>query len=304
MILRSAYCPRAQEKFWLLNSERDEFGPMALQAADMPSDSLNILKGKRVLITRARSQAQSLAQRIESLGGEVIEFPTIEIRPPENDAPLDEAIKQIASYDWLIFTSVNGVERFLHRFERLGKNQTNLAGIEVVAIGPETARRLAVAQIQTRVVPKLYQAEGILEALNPKNVLRKRVLIPRAAKARDILPETLRQWGARVDVVEAYQTVLPEVDVSALCRLLRDGAIDIITFTSSSTAINFAAMLGDQDLKRLLATTVIACIGPITRKTVEDLGMRPEIIAEEFTIPGLVKAVVDYFSCIASEKPM
>ena len=275
---------------------------MVLQAADMPSDSLNVLKGKRILVTRARSQALSLAQRIESLGGEVVEFPTIEVKPPTSYEPLDEAIKQIANYDWLIFTSVNGVEQFLHRFEKLGKNIAGLAGIEVGAIGPETARRLTTAQIQPRLVPKVYQAEGILEALIPENVLGKRVLIPRAAKARDILPETLSQWGARVDVVEAYQTVLPEADVSALCRLLRDGAIDVITFTSSSTVTNFAAMLRDQDLPRLLSRTVIACIGPITQKTVEDLGMRAEVVSEEFTIPGLVKAVVDYFSCIPSEK--
>jgi uroporphyrinogen III methyltransferase/synthase len=276
---------------------------MALQAADMPSDSLNVLKGKRILVTRARAQAPSLAQRIESLGGEVIEFPTIEIKPPASYGPLDEAIKQIASYDWLIFTSVNGVEQFLHRFEKLGKNITDLAGIEVGAIGPETARRLTTAQIQPRLVPKQYQAEGILEALIPENVHGKRILIPRAAKARDILPETLRQWGARVDVVEAYQTVLPQADVSALCRLLRDGVIDMITFTSSSTAINFAAMLHDQDLSRLLSKAVVACIGPITRKTVEDLGMRSEIVSEEFTIPGLIKTIVDYFSCVACEKP-
>ena len=276
---------------------------MALQAAYIPSDSLNVLKGKRILITRARSQAPSLAQRIESLGGEVVEFPTIEIKPPASYGPLDEAIKHIASYDWLIFTSVNGVEHFLRRFAKFGKNLTDLAGIEVGAIGPETAKRLTTAQIQPRLVPKLYQAEGILEALIPENVLGKRILVPRAAKARDILPETLRQWGARVDVVEAYQTVLPEVDVSALCRLLLDGAIDVITFTSSSTAINFAALLGEQDLSRLLSKTVIACIGPITRKTVEDLGMRSAIVSEEFTIPGLVKAIVDYFSCIANEKP-
>ena len=275
---------------------------MVLQAADIPSDSLNVLKGKRILVTRARSQALSLAQRIESLGGEVVEFPTIEVKPPTSYEPLDEAIKQIANYDWLIFTSVNGVEQFLHRFEKLGKNIAGLAGIEVGAIGPETARRLTTAQIQPRLVPKVYQAEGILETLIPENVLGKRVLIPRAAKARDILPETLRQWGARVDVVEAYQTVLPEADVSALCRLLRDGAIDVITFTSSSTVTNFAVMLRDQDLPRLLSRTVIACIGPITQKTVEDLGMRAEVVSEEFTIPGLVKAVVDYFSCIPSEK--
>ena len=276
---------------------------MALQTADKRSVSSDVLRGKRILVTRARSQALSLVQRIESLGGEVVEFPTIEIRPPESYGPLDQAINQIGSYDWLIFTSVNGVEQFLDRFEKLGKNIADLAGIEVGAIGPETAKRLTAAQIQPSLVPKQYQAEGILEALIPETVRGKRILIPRAAKARDILPETLRRWGARVDVVEAYQTVLPQVDVSALCKALREGTIDMITFTSSSTATNFAAMLRDQDLPRLLSRTVIACIGPITRKTVEDIGMRPGVVSEEFTIPGLVSAMVDYFDRTANQRP-
>jgi uroporphyrinogen III methyltransferase/synthase len=276
---------------------------MAIRIPDEQPVSSDALRGKRILVTRARSQALSLAQRIESLGGEVIEFPTIEIRPPESYGPLDQAIYQIANYDWLIFTSVNGVEQFLNRFEKLGKNIANLAGIEVGAIGPETARRLTAAQIEPTLVPKQYQAEGILDELISETVLGKRILIPRAAKARDILPETLRRWGARVDVVEAYQTVLPQVDVSALCRLLREGTIDMITFTSSSTATNFSVMLRDQDLPRLLSRAVVACIGPITRKTVEDLGMRPEIVSEEFTIPGLVRAMVDYFSRTANERP-
>ena len=212
---------------------------MVVQTANKQPVSSDPFRGKRILITRARSQASSLAQRIESLGGEVVEFSTIEIKPPESYGPLDRAINQITNYDWVIFTSVNGVEQFLSRFEKLGKNIADLAGIEVGAIGPETAKRLTAAQIQPTLVPKQYQAEGILDELISETVLGKRILIPRAAKARDILPETLRRWGARVDVVEAYQTVLPQVDVSALCRLLREGTIDVITFTSSSTATNF-----------------------------------------------------------------
>jgi uroporphyrinogen III methyltransferase / synthase len=276
---------------------------MVLEATDNLSDSPHPLRGKRILVTRARSQALSLVQRIESLGGEVVEFPTIEIRPPESYGPLDQAIQQIAAYDWLIFTSVNGVEQFLRRFEKLGKNTTDLAGIEVVAIGPETAKRLIEARIRPSLVPRQYQAEGILEALTSETLRGKRVLIPRAAKARDILPETLRQWGARVDVVDAYQTVLPQVDVSALCKLLREGRIDMITFTSSSTVTNFTAMLRDQDVPRLLSGVVIACIGPITRKTVEALGMRPEVVSEEFTIPGLVSAIIDHFFRASSKRP-
>ena len=122
----SACWLKARNKFWLPSRKYSVHSAMALEAADKPSDSLDALKGKRILVTRARSQALSLVQRIESLGGEVVEFPTIEIRPPESYGPLDRAIKQIASYDWLIFTSVNGVEQFLNRFEKLGKNIADL----------------------------------------------------------------------------------------------------------------------------------------------------------------------------------
>ena len=274
---------------------------MTLQTTDKRLLSSDVLRGKRILVTRARSQASSLVQGIESLGGEVIEFPTIEIRPPETYGPLDHAINKIGSYDWVIFTSVNGVEQFLNRFEKLGKNVADLAGVEVGAIGPETAKSLTAARIQPSLVPKQYQAEGILEMLTPETLRGKRVLIPLAAQARDILPETLRQWGAEVDIAEAYQTVLPQADVSTLCRLFRQDGIDMITFTSSSTVSNFAALLRDQDLTRLLSGVVIACIGPITKRTVEDLGMRPEVVAEEFTIPGLVRAIIDYFSRTGSE---
>ena len=274
---------------------------MTLQTTDKRLLSSDVLRGKRILVTRARSQASSLVQGIESLGGEVIEFPTIEIRPPETYGPLDQAINKIGSYDWVIFTSVNGVEQFLNRFEKLGKNVADLAGVEVGAIGPETAKSLTAARIQASLVPKQYQAEGILEMLTPETLRGKRVLIPLAAQARDILPETLRRWGAEVDIAEAYQTVLPQADVSTLCRLFRQDGIDMITFTSSSTVSNFAALLRDQDLPRLLSGIVIACIGPITKRTVEDLGMRPEVVAEEFTIPGLVRAIIDYFSRTGSE---
>ena len=274
---------------------------MTLQATDKLSDSSKVLSGKRILVTRARSQASILVQRLEALGGAVVEVPTIEIRSPESYVSLDRAIRQIATYDWLIFTSVNGVEQFLNRFEQLGKKVSDIAGIEIGAIGPETANRLAAARIQPSLVPKQYRAEGILEMLTPETLRGKRVLIPRAAQARDILPETLRQWGAQVDIVEAYQTVLPQADVSALCSLLREGGIDMITFTSSSTVSNFATLVRDQDLPRLLSGVVIACIGPITKRTVEDLGMRPEVVAEEFTIPGLVRAIIDYFSRTGSE---
>jgi uroporphyrinogen III methyltransferase / synthase len=269
---------------------------MSTQAAGKRSVSSDVLMGKRIVVTRARRQAKPLVQAIEALGGQVIEFPTIEIRPPESYEPLDGAIERIKTYDWLIFTSANGVERFLARFEKLEKNLADLGGIEIAAIGPETAKRLEAAGIPAGLVPRRYQAEGILETLAGKTLQGKRVLIPRAAKARDILPDTLRQHGAHVDVVMAYQTVIPQIDVPALCGVLSAGGIDMITFTSSSTASNFAVMLSGQDLPRLLAKIAIACIGPITKKTVEDLGLRADVVAAEFTVPGLVSAIAEYFS--------
>jgi uroporphyrinogen III methyltransferase / synthase len=276
---------------------------MTIQAADNRSGSSAVLRGKRILVTRARTQAKPLVEAIEALGGEVVEFPTIEIRPPDSYGPLDRAIEQIKIYDWLIFTSANGVECFLARFKKLEKNLSDLAVIEIAAIGPETAKRLEAAGIPAGLIPQRYQAEGILETLAGKTLRGKKVLIPRAAKARDILPETLRRQGAQVDVVVAYQTVLPQVDVPALCRVLNEGGIDMITFTSSSTASNFAALLCGQDLSRLLARVAIACIGPITQKTVEDLGLRADVVAAEFTIPGLVSAIADYFSRRATKNP-
>ena len=269
---------------------------MVTQAADERLVSSDVLRGKRILVTRARTQAKPLVQAIEALGAAVVEFPTIEIRPPDSYGPLDRAIEKIKTYDWLVFTSVNGVERFLTRFEKLEKNLADLAGIEIAAIGPETAKRLEAAGIPAGLVPQRYQAEGMLETLAGKTLQGKRVLIPRAAKARDILPDTLRQHGAHVDVVVAYQTVLPKIDIQSLSRALNEDGIDMITFTSSSTVSNFAMMLSGQDLPRLLARIAIACIGPITEKTVEELGLRADVVAAEFTVPGLVSAIADYFS--------
>jgi uroporphyrinogen III methyltransferase/synthase len=253
------------------------------------------LAGKRIIITRARSQTSRLARLIADAGGEIIEFPTIEIQPPESFAGLDAAIERITGYDWVIFTSVNGVEAFRNRIVALGKSMTDLEAIKIGAIGPETAKRVTAAGLQAALVPQRYQAEGILDLLNPEIMRGKKVLIPRAAKAREILPETLRHWGAQVDVVEAYRTVMPAKNNSALRDLLGQGKIDMITFTSSSTVTNFSLLFDRQKLASILDGIAIACIGPITRQTVEDLGGRADIVSERFTIPGLAQAIVDYF---------
>jgi uroporphyrinogen III methyltransferase/synthase len=263
-------------------------------------DSRHPLAGKRIVITRARAQGSGLARRIEDLGGEVVEFPTIEIQPPESFAALDGAIGKIKTYDWLMFTSVNGVEYFLDRLQRLHKSTTELKGIKVAAIGPETVKRLEAAGVEGCLVPKQYQAEGMLEILMPETMRGKRVLIPRAAKARDILPETLRQWRAQVDVVEAYRTMIPLTDSGWFKDLLRSGGVDMITFTSSSTVSHFIRLFPGRDLAQVLAGVAIACIGPITQQTVEELGGRAAVVAKEFTILGLVQAMVAFFACQAN----
>lgn len=269
---------------------------MASSSAPLSRDAAKPLAGRRIVITRAGAQAGALAQRIEALGGEIFEFPTIEIRPPEDFTELDGAVANLAGYDWLIFTSVNAVAPFLERVRRRGGNLESLAHVSVGAIGPETAKSLQGAGITASLVPARFQAEGILASLNPQTMRGRRVLIPRAAKAREILPDTLRQWGALVDVVVAYRTVLPATDIAPLERLLRAGAVDAITFTSSSTVSNFVRLFKQRKLAEILGAAAIACIGPITEQTVTELGGTARIVAREFTIAGLVEALVEYFA--------
>ena len=254
------------------------------------------LAGMRIVVTRAHAQSLEFIRGLEELGGDVIEFPTIEIQPAENFAALDEALGKIERYDWLIFTSVNGVEPFLSRLRAADKTVVSLAKLNVGAIGPKTAKQLALAGMKVDLVPTRYQAEGILDLLDPEMMRGKRVLIPRAAKARDVLPETLRNWGASVDVVEAYRTIAPTGDFSAVRLLLRQGKVDLISFTSSSTVSNFAQLFDGAKLSEILGNTVVACIGPITAKTVEELGGHADIVADEFTVGGLIQAIVIYYS--------
>ena len=267
-------------------------------SSNQPSDGSSILLGKRIVITRARSQANELAHRLSALGAEVIEFPTIAIEPPREYAQMDRAIEQLHTYDWLFFTSANGVEFFFNRLRQLGKNSHALEHLKVVAIGPQTAGRLESEGVHLALVPAKYQAEGILEELDPSQIGGCRILLPRAAKAREILPETLRQWGAVVDVVEAYQTVLPQQCKPSLNELLKQNRIDLILFTSSSTVVNFVQLLETQDLARRLQGVIVGCIGPITAQMAIDNGLAVKIISTEFTIPGLVDAIVrHYVSC-------
>lgn len=254
------------------------------------------LSGRCIVITRARPQAGEFARALEELGGEVVEFPTIEIIPPKSYDPLDRSIKKIARYHWIIFTSVNGVAYFLARWKKLRRDMRDLKGIRIAAIGPETAKSLESAGLDPRLVPQEFRAEAILEELKPDEMRGKRVLLPRAAQARDILPKTLREWGAEVDVIKAYRTVAADSDARWLKQMLRLKRIDMITFTSSSTVSNFAALLSRGAIGGLLSGTAVACIGPITQETAQELGIRVDVVSRDYTIPGLTQVIVEYFS--------
>ena len=257
----------------------------------------SVLSGKRIVITRPRKQAGELTRRLTELGAEVIEFPTISIEPPADCEPMDRAIAQLQQYDWLFFTSVNGVESFFDRLRHLGKDSKDIEHLKVVAIGPETAGRLQAEGVHVYLIPAKYQAEGILEELNAAEIRGRRILLPRAAKAREILPQTLRQWGASVDVVQAYETVLPQAGEFGLRELFKK-KIEVITFTSSSTVENFLRLLKGEDPNQILQAVIVACIGPITAGTATERGLRVDIVSSEFTIAGLVGAIVKFYNCV------
>ena len=254
------------------------------------------LFGRRVVVTRARAQAGELSVELEKLGAEVREFPTIEIRPPQDFAPLDNAIRELDSFDWIVFTSANGVYAFL---KRLRYNDLDLRAVprsaKVAAIGPATAERLEEAGLRVDVIPDEYRAEALIEALDTETLAGSRFLIPRAKVAREILPETLREAGAEVIVPPAYETVPVSEGSNELAGLLEAGEIDCVTFTASSTVENFAGTFGE-NTARLLANTSVACIGPITADTARSHGIKVDVEANEYTIPGLVRAVVERFS--------
>lgn len=253
------------------------------------------LFGKRILVTRARSQASVLAEKIETLGGEPWEFPTIEIVEPDDFTPLDNAIAEIESYDWLIFTSVNGVQAFMNRMRRLRKDIRNLNNIKIVAIGPKTREEIEKYGIFCEFMPEEFVAEAIIEVFRGEEIKGKKVLLPRADIARKVLPDTLRSMGANVNEVTAYRTVVGEGNTGELLKMLEERRIHVLTFTSSSTVKNFVKKLGSANISGLLQGVAVACIGPITSATARELGLNVDIEATEYTIDGLIDAILKYF---------
>lgn len=249
------------------------------------------LFGQRIVVTRARHQASVLSQEIEDLGGEPWEFPAIELAPPSDPQKLVQAIQQLKRFNWLVFTSVNGVEQFFKVLKDQGKDVRDLAGIELVAIGPATQAALENYGLRVSFVPEEYRAERIIEGLASRVLPGQSVLLARAEEARDILPESLKALGADVWDVPAYRTIVGQANKKELKTLLRDNMIHAVTFTSSSTVRNFLKLL-DDDLS-LLEGVKLFSIGPITSDTARELGLTIHREAKKYTIKGLVQALVE-----------
>ena len=254
------------------------------------------LFGKRIVLTRAREQAREFSQLLVAYGAEPVEVPTIQIVLPASWQAIDDAVARLNSYQWLIFTSVNGVKPFMDRLHGAGKDARALAGLRLCAIGPRTAQELGAYGLTPDVVPSEFQAEGVIDALTRIGVRGSRILIPRAEVAREILPEQLRELGATVDVIPVYRTIAPAVDVASLTQEFQDGRVAAVTFTSSSTVRNFVELFGGRDVvKPLVAKVVIACIGPITAGTAKEYGLTVTVMSAENTVPALAEAIVKHF---------
>jgi uroporphyrinogen III methyltransferase/synthase len=246
------------------------------------------LSGRRIVVTRAREQADALSARLRELGADAIELPTIEIRPPSDPAPLERAIAELGTYDWLIFTSANGVRHFVSALDRSPADWRSLRA-KICAIGPATRAALEALHLKVDLMGAEYVAEGLVEAFAPYDLAGKRVLLPRVKVARDLVPVELAKRGAEVDVVEAYQTAMPaEAEARGWAIFSAQHKPDWVTVTSSSTARNLVSAVG----KEALAGVRIASIGPVTSRTVRDLGLEVAAEAKPYTVDALVEVML------------
>jgi uroporphyrinogen III methyltransferase/synthase len=247
------------------------------------------LQGKRILVTRTRQQASDLSRQLKELGGEVIEFPTISIEAPEDFTSIDKALKNLTVFQHIIFTSVNGVKAFFNRLKQLEIDIRSIGLAKITAIGSATKETLEDKGVLVDILPEVYTAEGILEAVQGRVKEGERVLLPRADIARRALTTGLKEMGAIVEEVDIYRTVIPTCRREDLIEILKN-PLDYITFTSSSTVKNFLEILGEEN-KSLIEGRKIASIGPITGKTLENLGLSVDIQAKHYTIEGLVSSI-------------
>jgi uroporphyrinogen III methyltransferase/synthase len=252
------------------------------------------LAGRVILVTRAEEQAGSFAALLEAAGGRVLLAPTIVIEPPLSWAPLDAALGRAREYQWAIFTSVNGVRAVRRRLEREGRGADVLARCRVAAIGPATAAALSEWGLAPEIVPDEYVAESLVQRLRPCVRAGDRVLLARAAETRDVLVRLLGETGAVVDEVAAYRTRAAAERAEGVRAALSRGEVDIVTFTSSSTVRNFAALFDPRDLGRLMSGVTVACIGPITREAASAVGLATSVMPSEYTIPALARAIIAF----------
>jgi uroporphyrinogen III methyltransferase/synthase len=252
------------------------------------------LFGKSVLVTRAREQASALSYLLRENGAEPVEFPVIKIVPESDTSELDAALNRLWQYNWVIFTSVNAVRVVRDRLEALGRDSRAFGAAKIAAIGPATTDALAEIGLRADFVPSQFVAEAVVAEWLQPDMVGARVLLPRAKEARELLPDKLREMGAVVDVVTAYETVRDSSASELIREELLNGSIDFITFTSSSTVKNFVESIGAEHLEAIFKDARVASIGPVTSETARGLGIRVDIEAKKHTIPGLVQALVDY----------
>ncbi len=253
------------------------------------------LHGRVIVVTRAREQAGRFGALLEEAGARVLSVPTIAIEPPDSWAALDTALAAASSYRWLIFTSVNGVEMVRRRLAETGRGAEALSGPRIAAIGPATADMLRDWGLAPEVVPAEYVAEGLVACLGPLVRPGDRVLLPRAAEARDVLVRELTALGALVDEVPAYRTRPALEGAAALRDALGVGRVDVVAFTSSSTVRHFAALFPPGELDSLMRGVLVACIGPVTAATAAEHGLSTAIAPAEYTIPALARAIALHF---------
>jgi uroporphyrinogen III methyltransferase / synthase len=253
------------------------------------------LFGRTIVVTRARHQAEGLTASLEELGAEVIELPAIEILPPENWAPFDSALRSLETYDWVVITSANGVEHFFARLAALGMDARALAKRRIAAVGSATANALRAAHLIPDAMPSEFNAAALANTLAATGVAGKRFLVVRALEGREVLPEELRKGGATVDVVAAYRTGRPDVDISPLRARLQAGRVQMVTFASSSAVRNYLDMFAEGEAVSLHRDVAIAVIGPVTEQAAVDAGLKVALRPREATAAALVEAIVSYF---------
>jgi uroporphyrinogen III methyltransferase/synthase len=247
------------------------------------------LFGQKIVVTRSADQAAEFSERLRALGADAIELPAISIHPPEDPTHLDQAIERLASYDWLIFTSVNGVRFFMERLDRSARDLRSLKA-RICAIGPATRRAVEKLHLKVDLMPEEYVAESLVKAFTGEKLAGQRILLPRAAVARDLIPTELGRLGAQVDVVEAYRNIVPEDAASRTREIFAASKKpNWVTFTSSSTVKNLLAAAGQEALKGVR----IASIGPVTSETARSHGLTVEVEAKQYTLDGLIRALLE-----------